>query len=697
MKKNIYLLLSFLVLQPILPALAETQNESIFSYAESGSNNGSEGTDNDDNSGIPQFDDEITSLPSELGKEELKSDTEISEENFFENSESEIKNSENADTTIGITTYAGEITIDVMNFPDDNFRRYVNIYIDANSDGVLSTNEINQTTALDLSYKGISNLTGIQYFTNLTTFNCSNNQLSSLNLSNLTNLTSLKCSWNSLTSLNLSNLPSLSSLQAYTNNLSSLNLSNLPNLTTLNCSNNQLTSLNLNNFPKLAELFCTSNQLTSLDLSNLTSLSDLRVNFNNLTSLDLSNLPNFSNLWANNNSLTSLNLSNLPILTNFDCSNNQLTSLNLSNLPILTNFNCSNNQLTSLNLKSFLSIEKIYYENNPNLKTLDLRNCPNLNIAYHSTNQETVYISAGMTTYIGCDLMKEHTGNIVIDLAGFYAINPDGSKSVDLKTVISPTLISVFEQNTQTGYDPNTNILTIPAGEAKSIYTAGKDDENNPTHWTFYTNINEVDDIVATFNTNGGSIVEAQIISNGGLISQPSETTKSGYKFNGWYADSALTTPWNFETPITADTTLYAAWTKNTVPVVNHTVTFNSNGGTAVSNQVVSDGSVASLPTEPTRSGYNFNGWYADSALKTPWDFETPITADTTLYAAWTPVTSESITQSVNHSNSNKTQSNELLPKTGEQITLFSLFGIFLLGLVGFIFSHRNLRKKRYF
>ena len=67
-----------------------------------------------------------------------------------------------------------------------------------------------------------------------------------------------------------------------------------------------------------------------------------------------------------------------------------------------------------------------------------------------------------------------------------------------------------------------------------------------------------------------------------------------------------------------------------------HTVTFETNGGTPVpAAQTVADGEKAVKPADPTRSGVSFGGWYKDSELTEPFDFNTPITADITLYASW--------------------------------------------------------------
>jgi M6 family metalloprotease-like protein/uncharacterized repeat protein (TIGR02543 family) len=134
-----------------------------------------------------------------------------------------------------------------------------------------------------------------------------------------------------------------------------------------------------------------------------------------------------------------------------------------------------------------------------------------------------------------------------------------------------------------------------------------------------------------TFNSNGGSGVASQSVLDGSSASLPTPPTMTGYTFAGWYADSSLTTPFTFATLITADVTLYAKWTIN-----SYTVTFNSNGGSAVISQSVFYNAQATMPAPPTRSGYLFGGWFSDAALITPFVFTTPITANITLYAAWT-------------------------------------------------------------
>ncbi len=81
--------------------------------------------------------------------------------------------------------------------------------------------------------------------------------------------------------------------------------------------------------------------------------------------------------------------------------------------------------------------------------------------------------------------------------------------------------------------------------------------------------------------------------------------------------------------------------------ILNHIVTFNSNGGTPVAGQTVSHNTVAATPTAPTWSGYTFAGWYSDVALTVPFVFSTLVTANTTLYAKWTPSGATPIIQTI--------------------------------------------------
>ena len=84
----------------------------------------------------------------------------------------------------------------------------------------------------------------------------------------------------------------------------------------------------------------------------------------------------------------------------------------------------------------------------------------------------------------------------------------------------------------------------------------------------------------------------------------------------------------------------YAAAARDVTVVVSEQcrVTFQSNGGSGVALAEVLRGTPLTPPQAPTRSGYRFTGWYSDYDLTRPWDFNAPVTADMTLYAAWQPL-----------------------------------------------------------
>lgn len=71
---------------------------------------------------------------------------------------------------------------------------------------------------------------------------------------------------------------------------------------------------------------------------------------------------------------------------------------------------------------------------------------------------------------------------------------------------------------------------------------------------------------------------------------------------------------------------------------ISYTVTFDVAGGSAVANQTVVNGQAATEPAAPTREGFEFLGWYVDSAFTSMFSFEAPITADTTVYARWNEI-----------------------------------------------------------
>lgn len=115
--------------------------------------------------------------------------------------------------------YPGVIPIDETTFPDENFRNWV-LAQDYGQDGALTDEEIASVTSMDVSGQGIKDLTGIEFFTELTDLNCSDNELTSLDVSQNTALTTLDCSNNQLTELDVTANTALTWLACYNNQIS---------------------------------------------------------------------------------------------------------------------------------------------------------------------------------------------------------------------------------------------------------------------------------------------------------------------------------------------------------------------------------------------------------------------------------------------------------------------------------------------
>lgn len=193
----------------------------------------------------------------------------------------------------------GGIPIDPAHFPDANFLKYVEKIIDTDHSGTLSQEERNATVIYVLGM-GIKDLTGIEFFPELENLDCSENQLTQLDVSKNPKLKRLVCYENKLTSLDVSGNTSLTELHCYTNQLTSLNLGENANLDILNCVVNRLTSLDLSGNANLTRLACSSNLLTSLNVSKNTELDTLDCSGNKRSlelsdsgRFDLSTLPGF--------------------------------------------------------------------------------------------------------------------------------------------------------------------------------------------------------------------------------------------------------------------------------------------------------------------------------------------------------------------------------------------------------------------
>ena len=133
------------------------------------------------------------------------------------------------------------------------------------------------------------------------------------------------------------------------------------------------------------------------------------------------------------------------------------------------------------------------------------------------------------------------------------------------------------------------------------------------------------------FVSDYGSFAD-QPIEHGGTIDTGKLIipTVEGFTFGGWYTDDTYDTEFDFNTPITGDTKVYAKWAAK-----DYEVSFITEHGDAPASQNVKFNGTASDPGTLTAEGYTFDGWYTDAAYSTEFDFTKPITGDTKVYAKW--------------------------------------------------------------
>lgn len=133
-----------------------------------------------------------------------------------------------------------------------------------------------------------------------------------------------------------------------------------------------------------------------------------------------------------------------------------------------------------------------------------------------------------------------------------------------------------------------------------------------------------------TFETNGGTKIEAIVVRPTEKVFILHETTRDGYTFDGWYLDETFTVEFESESTIDKSITIYAKWIAD-----QYTIKFFSNAGSRVDDIKVNHSEILQKPKDPTRANYVFKGWYLDRELTNSYDFNKPVTYQFDLYAKW--------------------------------------------------------------
>ena len=135
------------------------------------------------------------------------------------------------------------------------------------------------------------------------------------------------------------------------------------------------------------------------------------------------------------------------------------------------------------------------------------------------------------------------------------------------------------------------------------------------------------------FDTQGGSGINTQRYTEGSIIFRPSDPTRQGYEFGGWYSDAECQNAFSFESKMPANNvTIYAKWIANT-----YEVTFVSNNTELDTKTVTFDAAYGELPIPAKQDDFRFEGWYTQKNGGNQVNATTKYIEmmDTTLYAKW--------------------------------------------------------------
>jgi len=494
---------------------------------------------------------------------------------------------------VWITAGAAVGQVDITEkFNDPIFRAYVYSRIGKTAPAPILDCDVSGITKVNVYNKGISDLSGIEYFTAMDSLFCDNNQLTTLDVSKNTALTVLVCGDNQLTTLDVSKNTALTWLGCGSNQLTTLDVSKNTALTMLQCYFNQLTTLDVSKNTALTRLECYSNQLTTLDVSKNIVLTVLACG-DKLTTLDVSKNTALTELFCDSKQLTTLDVSKNTALTYLFCYSNQLTTLDVSKNTALTELFCHYNKLTTLDVSKNTALTRLSCDSNP-LTTLDVSKNTALTHLSCSSNQLTTLDVSKNTalTYLSCS-SNQLTPLDVSKNTALKELHCSSNKLTTLDVSKNTALTSLScDSNKLTTLDVSKNTaLTYLSCEYNPLTTLGVS-KNIPKLYC------------------GNQI-------------------RTGYIFGFWYIDAAYTDSWRGN--ISTNLTLYAKW----IPIF--TVTFNATGGTVIpdSGTTRADSTLASLPM-PIRGDYAFTGWFTSETNGEKVTESKKYSANTTIYAQWT-------------------------------------------------------------
>lgn len=181
---------------------------------------------------------------------------------------------------------------------------------------------------------------------------------------------------------------------------------------------------------------------------------------------------------------------------------------------------------------------------------------------------------------------------------------------------------------------PKRDGYTFTHWSASEDDSTGKYDFSQPVHGRVKLYAQWRQAHIVNLDTNGGDIpYNPETVDDGGKAIKPQvDPSRTGYTFRYWSTkQDGSSGEYDFDTPVISDLTLYAVWQEKT-----YTVTFDTDGGSAIEPQTVSWGQKANRPSaNPTRIGYTFAGWASDENRTKVYNFDAAVEQNITLYAVW--------------------------------------------------------------
>ena len=309
----------------------------------------------------------------------------------------------------------------------------------------------------------------------------------------------------------------------------------------------------------------------------------------------------------------------------------QLTNISIPNSVTFIGFSAFNSctSLKSITLPSSLStIQSYAFYNCGNLKTIRIP----VSVTSIGNCAFDVCPSLMTVTYPGSktqwDAITKGSNNDVLENNLICAMleatfNPDNGESISTQTIdrggkFTEPAAPSKENHTFAGWYN---------GDEKFDFDADTTNAPNVLELVAKWDINQY---TVQFVSEHGDAPTSQNVPYNETATDPGKLTAEGYTFDGWYTDDTYDTEFDFTQPIKSNTKVYAKWTAN-----DYEVRFITEHGDAPASQNVPYNGTADDPGKLTAEGYTFDGWYADEAHKTKFDFSTPITGDTKVYAKW--------------------------------------------------------------